>query len=465
MIFKPHNYQAFATQHILDNESAGLFLDMGLGKTAITLTAVNKLMFEEFEITKALVIAPKRVAEDTWIKESAKWDHTKHLKISVVLGTERQRKEALQVKADIYVINRENVAWLVAHLRGSWPFDMTIIDELSSFKNPKSQRFKAMRTVLPKIKRMVGLTGTPAPNGLIDLWSQLYLLDQGERLGQTITSYRNKYFNEGKRNGHVVYNYTLKSDVKDGFLGNDIYEKEIYEKIGDICVSMKAKDFLDMPPLIEVVKEVHLSPKMMDKYLQFEKDLIMSISDEEEITALNAAALTNKLLQFSNGAVYDSDKNVHWVHDEKLEALEEDIEAANGKPVLVLYNYKHDVDRILKRFKSLKPVVIKTSDDVTAWNSGKIQLMVGHPASMGHGLNMQDGGNLLSWFGMPWGSELNLQTIARLYRQGQKQSVTNSRILCAGTMDMDVLASFEGKVKVQDAVMNAVKARIKKYRD
>lgn len=464
MIYTPHNYQRHATEHILENTSCGLFLDMGLGKSVSTLTAIDKLMYEEFEIQKTLVIAPKKVAEDTWSGEIEKWDHLKHLKISKVLGTERQRIEALRVKADIYAINRENVAWLITFYGGAFPFDMVVIDELSSFKNAKSIRFKALRTVRPKIKRVVGLTGTPAPNGLLDLWPQLYLLDGGERLGKTLTSYREKYFNPGKRNGHIVYEYNLKNEKDNDLLGGEIYEKEIYEKIGDICISMKTEDYLDLPKRIDRINLVTLPPKIMDQYFEFEKKLILSLDDVDDISALNAAGLTNKLRQFSNGAVYDSEHNWHEVHNEKLEALAEDMEAANGEPALIFYQYKSDLERILKYFKSYKPVVLKGSEHIKLWNERKIPMLITHAASAGHGLNLQFGGDLMFWFGVDWPLELYQQGVKRTDRQGRTKPVINTRIIAKGTIDEDVLKSLENKANVQDAVMNAVKARIKKYK-
>jgi SNF2 family DNA or RNA helicase len=465
MLFKPHNYQLHTIDHIIDNPASGIFLDMGLGKSVSTLTAIKKLMFEDLEVEKVLVIAPKKVAESTWVDEVEKWDHLKGLKISIVLGTERQRIEALRVKADIYTINRENVAWLVTYLGGAWPFDMVVIDELSSFKNPKSIRFKALRTVRPLFKRVVGLTGTPAPNGLLDLWPQLYLLDQGQRLGKTITSYRDKYFNPGKRNGRVIFNYNLKTDENSELLGTGVYEKEIYDKIGDICISMKAKDYLDLPECIERINAITLPDKIMQQYLEFEKKLILSLESAEEISALNAAGLTNKLLQFTNGAVYDGERNVHEIHTEKLEALEEDMEAANGNPVLVFYQYKHDLERILKHFKAYKPQVLKGDAEIKLWNQKKIPMLLAHAASAGHGLNLQDGGNLIEWFGVGWGLELDQQAIARLHRQGQTKPVINSRIIAKGTIDEEVLSALDRKATVQDAIMDAVKARVKKYRN
>lgn len=330
-----HSYQRRGVDHILDHPGAGLFLDMGLGKTITTLTAIDRLMYDSYEIGKVLVIAPKRVAEDTWMNEVRNWEHVKHLQLSLVLGTEKQRKEALHRTADIYVINRENVAWLVSMYGSAFPFDMVVIDELSSFKNHASQRFKALRMVRTKIKRVVGLTGTPSPNGLIDLWSQLYLLDMGERLGRSIGSYRNKYFRPGRSNGYVVYEYKA----------NTGSEQEIYEKISDICISMKAEDYLELPDKIVRDIPVHLSAEAQRKYDEFEKEQVLQLQDTE-ITAVNAAALMNKLLQYASGAVYDADRDVHHVHDEKLDMLEEIVEAANS-PVLIFYNYKHELSRMV----------------------------------------------------------------------------------------------------------------------
>lgn len=456
-----HVYQKFSVEHIIKNKSCGLFLDLGLGKTCTTLTAIKQLMFEDLDVEKVLVIAPKKVAQSTWADEIQKWDHTRQLTISVVIGTERQRIEALRAKADIYTINRENVAWLVSYFGGAWPFDMVVIDELSSFKNAKSIRFKALRTVRPLCRRVVGLTGTPAPNGLLDIWPQLYLLDQGERLGKTITGYRDKYFTPGKRNGHVIFNYNLKTDEKGQ---PSPYEKEIYDKIGDICISMKAKDYLELPDRIDRINHVVLSDTVMQQYLEFEKKLILSLENVEDISTANAAGLTNKLLQFTNGAVYDAEHQWHEVHNEKLEALEEDMEAANGNPVLVFYQFKSDMERILKHFKAYKPQVLNGDKEIKSWNEGKIQMLLAHAASAGHGLNLQFGGHHIEWFGVPWGLELYQQAVARLDRQGQTMPVINSRLIAKGTIDEEVLAALERKASVQDAMMDAVKARIRKYR-
>jgi SNF2 family DNA or RNA helicase len=454
MEFKAHPYQKFAIQHVIDNPYSGLFLDMGLGKTVSTLTAVNHLMYDEFDVDKVLVIAPKRVAEDTWINEAEKWDHLKHLRVSVVLGTERERKEALKAKADIYVINRENVAWLVGYYQSAFPFDMVVIDELSSFKSAKAVRFKSLRMVRPKIKRVVGLTGTPAPNGLVDLWPQIYLLDQGERLGKTLTGYRQKYFTPGRTNGHVVYDYRLREES----------EQAIYDKISDICISMKAKDYLSLPECIHKTVKVKLSKSEKNRYDEFEKQQILALDDADDISAVNAAALSTKLQQFANGAVYDEDRNVHEIHSAKLEALEEIIEEANGKNILLFYNFKHDLYRIEKKFKSCKPVKLEGSADIAAWNRGEIPLYLAHPASAGHGLNLQAGGDIIVWFGPTWSLELYLQANARLHRQGRTRPVIIIQIIVEGTIDEDIVKAIEGKESKQDALMEAVKARIKKYK-
>lgn len=452
-----HNYQRYSVDFIQTHPAAGLLLDMGLGKTVSTLTAINRLMYEDLEISKVLVIAPKRVAEDTWVKEVDKWDHLKHIRISRVLGTERQRKDALRADADIYVINRENVCWLVAYYHGTLPFDMLVIDELSSFKSPKAQRFKALRLVRPQFSRVVGLTGTPAPNGLIDLWSQIYLLDQGERLEKTITRYREKYFRPGRSNGQVVFDYK----ILDGS------EKAIYQKISDICVSMKAEDYLELPPRLDHITEVSLSGDIREQYEDFEKTEVLRLLDQDEespISAVNAAALSNKLLQFSNGAIYDADRNVHEIHDYKLEALEEIIEAANGEPVLIFYSFRHDIGRIKRKLKAYKPRELVDGKDIEDWNAGKIPVLLAHPAGAGHGLNLQKGGNIIVWYGLTWSLELYQQACARLHRQGQSRPVQIYHLLTKGTMDEDVMKAISGKADKQEALMQAVKARINKYK-
>ena len=451
MKYKPYDYQEYATQWILDKEKAGLLLDMGMGKSVITLTAIDELMFDYFEVSKVLVIAPLRVAESTWDEEAAKWDHLKHLKISKVLGTEKERINALYTKADIYIINRENVKWLVDKCGKDWPFDMVVIDELSSFKSHRAQRFKALRKVRPFMKRVVGLTGTPAPNGLIDLWSQIYLLDGGERLGKTITGYRERYFLPDKRNQHIVFTYKLKEGA----------EEAIYEKLSDICVSMKAEDYLKLPERINNIIPIHLPKKAKEKYDQLERDLLLPLKDSD-IVANTAGVLANKLLQMSNGAVYDEDGDVQEIHNAKLKALEDTIEAANGKPVLIFYSYKHDLDRIKKHLKRDDLTVLDTSEDVKNWNEGKIPIMLAHPASAGHGLNLQAGGNIIIWFGLTWSLELYSQANARLYRQGQKQNVIIHHLVAKDTMDEDVIKALEGKEVGQEALLNAVKARVRK---
>lgn len=449
-----HDYQNKAVQHIIEHPYSALLLDMGLGKSISTLTAIKKLIDEYLEVSKVLIIAPKRVAESTWSDEINKWDHLKGLTVSKILGTERQRKEALKAKADIYLINRENVAWMVAHLQGWFPFDMLVIDEMSSFKSAKAARFKALRLVRPKISRVVGLTGTPAPNGLIDLWSQLYLLDMGERLGRTITGYRSKYFRPGRSNGQVVFDHELQNGS----------EQAIYNQISDICISMKAEDYLELPQRIDQTVEVRFPENVMERYQEFEKQQVLAIEGEGDISAVNAAALSNKLLQFANGAIYDADRNVHTIHDEKLEALEEILEAANGQPVLVFYSFKHDAARISKKFKTYHPVLIDGADDIKAWNKGEIQLMLAHPASAGHGLNLQAGGHIVVWFGLNWSLELYQQANARLHRQGQTKPVTIYHLVAKGTLDEDVMKAIAGKADKQEALMQAVKVRIEKYR-
>ena len=450
-----HGYQRAAVEHIITHPYSGLFLDCGLGKTVSALTAVNRLMNEYLEVAKVLVIAPKRVAEDTWTTECAKWEHLRHLRVSKVLGTEKQRKAALREDTDLYVINRENVVWLVAQYQGAWPYDMVIIDELSSFKSAKAARFKALRQVRPMTERVVGLTGTPAPNGLIDLWPQLYLLDMGERLEKTITAYRSKYFRPGRTNGQVVFDYKLNA-------GSD---EMIYKKISDICISMKAKDYLSLPDLIEVPQDIHLPPAKKKLYDEFEKEHVLSLQDEGDISAVSAAALSNKLSQYANGAIYDEDKQVHELHDVKLDALEEIVEAANGQPVLVFYAFKHDSARILKRLKGYGAKQIDGAEDIAAWNRGEIPVMLAHPASAGHGLNLQKGGHIMVWFSLPWSLELYMQANARLHRQGQSQPVRSYKLIAKGTIDEDIAAALDKKSDKQEALMAAIKARIKKYRE
>lgn len=449
-----HNYQKKAVNHIVENPFYGLLLDMGLGKTVSTLTAIQTLVYEELEVNKVLIIAPKRVAENVWDAEAGKWEHLKHLRVSKVTGTELQRKTALRVKADIYLIGRDNIAWLCGYYGGlSLPFDMLVVDESSSFKNPQSLRFKALKRVQPSFKRVVLLTGTPAPNGLIDLWSQIYLLDRGERLGKTISIYRDRYFNPDKRNGHIVYNYKIKNTGED----------EIYKAVEDVCMSMKAEDYLDMPERVDNVITLTMPEELRRKYDDFEREQVLELLSGE-INAVNAAALSTKLLQFANGALYDEKRDVHEVHTLKLDAIDEIIENANGRPVLIAWTYQHDRDRLLVRLRKYKPVAFKTGQHIKDWNEGKISVMLMHPASGGHGLNLQDGGNVVVWFGNTWSLELEQQLNARLYRQGQKaKTVFIHRLAVAGTIDTDVIKSLRNKDLKQEGLMKAVKARIEKY--
>ena len=450
MKFKPWNYQQYSINHIIDHKASGLFLDMGMGKTVSTLTAIDNLIFLG-EVNKVLVIAPLRVAEDTWSTEVDKWDHLKHLRITKIIGTKKQREEALSKDADIYVTNRENVDWLANECFDSWIWDMVVIDELSSFKSSKAKRFRALKKVRPYFKRIVGLTGTPAPNSLIDLWPQIYLLDGGQRLGKTITGFKDRYFNPGRRNGYVVYNWELKQGA----------EESIQNKISDICISMKADDYLDLPERIDNRVEISLSKKSLETYKKLEKDLVIELG-EEDITAANAAVLTNKLLQIANGAIYSEIKEVVNIHDEKLEKLEEIIDTSNGKSVLVFYNFKHDYNRISEMLTKKKVTyqTLNNSDDIKKWNNGEIQVALLHPASAGHGLNLQYGGNVIVWFGLTWSLELYQQANARLHRQGQKESVIIHHLISKGTVDEDVMNALANKEINQNMLLEAVKARL-----
>ena len=448
-----HSYQRHAVERIVETPKCGLLLEMGLGKTVSTLTAINRLIYEELEISTVLVIAPKRVVESVWAEEVENWDHLRHLKVSKIIGTEAKRKQALRVKADIYIISRDNVAWLTGQYGGLMlPFDMLVIDESSSFKSPKSMRFKALKRIA--FERVVILTGTPAPNGLIDLWSQVYLLDRGERLGKTIGAYRERYFKPGQRNGHIVYNYKIRDEG----------EAAIHRQIDDICMSMKAVDFLDMPEKVEKTVTLKMPEEVRDQYKAFEREQVLELM-QGEITAVNAAALSNKLLQFANGAVYDENREVHEVHKVKLMAVEEIIEQAGGKPVLIAWTYQHDRDRLLRHLKAYKPVQLKGEAEIKAWNKGEIQVLLMHPASGGHGLNLQAGGNIVVWFGQTWSLELYQQLNARLYRQGQQADRVFIYLLVTfGTLDMDVVAALGAKSGKQEGLMNAIKARLREYR-
>lgn len=454
-----HKYQKVCVEHIITHPFCGVFLDMGLGKTISTLTAIEELKYDYCEIDTVLVIAPKRVAETVWEEEAKKWDHTKHLTFSKIIGTERQRLAALKVKADVHIISRDNIAWLCSLYAAKLPYDMLVIDELSSFKAHQTQRFKSLRLARPWFKRVVGLTGTPAPNGLINLWSQMYLIDRGERLEKTITAYRSRYFRPGASNGYVVYSYKLLSDS----------ERLIQERIKDICISMRAEDYLEMPERIDNFVRVTMPDKLMDAYKKFEQENVITLANEIEegtttVNAVNAAALSNKLLQFANGAMYDENKNVVPIHDLKLEALKEIIEAADGKPVLVAWTYQFDRDRIKNYFRSMAPRELKTAEDINDWNAGKVQLMLAHPASAGHGINLQAGGNIIVWYGLTWSLELYQQFNARLYRQGQKQRTIIHHIVNTGTHDEDVVRALKSKDKTQNNLMNSIKAKLESYR-
>ena len=455
-----HEYQNDAVEHIIANTHAGLFLDMGLGKTVSSLTAINELIYNYLDISSVLIIGPKRVAENVWTSEVKKWDHLKHLTISRIIGNEKKRNAALAVKADIYTIGRDSVAWLCGKYGGNMlPFDMLIVDESSSFKNPKSLRFKALKMVQPSFNRVVILTGTPVPNGLIDLWSQIYLLDRGEKLGKTITKYREEYFRPGRRNGNIVFNYELLQDS----------EQRIYEAIRDSCISMKAKDYLELPERINNYIEINFPDALNKKYLDFEKEKVLELFGNGEaeggefLAVANAAALNSKLQQFANGAIYDEDKNYHIVHELKLEAAEELIEAANGRPVLIAYKFKHDCEQLFKKLKKYNPVKLESEQHIDDWNAGAIQVLLMHPASGGHGLNLQAGGNIILWYAPTWDLELYQQFNARLDRQGQEQSVVVNHFIAAGTIDEDIVRSIEKKDHKQQGLMEAVKARIKKY--
>lgn len=435
----------------------GLFLDMGLGKTVTTLTAIRELKYNRFLVRRVLVIAPKKVAEGTWSKEKDKWEHTKILRVSKVLGNQNKRIKALNTPADIYIINRENVVWLVDYYRNSWPFDMVVVDESSSFKNHSAKRFKALALVRELISRMVLLTGTPSPNSLEDLWSQVFLLDGGERLGKRFTHFRNRYFDPGDRGRDRIYNYVPK----------DRANESIISAISDICISMKAEDYLTLPDIIYQEIPVILDSKARKNYNELEAKLILSLPEEgEDISVTSAAALSNKLLQLANGAVYDEEHNIHEVHNCKIEAFMELVESLTGKSVLVFYNFVHDKERIMKALSNTKLCVreLKTSDDEEDWNIGCIDVLLAHPASAAYGLNLQQGGNHVIWFGLPWNYELYSQANKRLHRQGQKDTVIIHHLVCEDTRDIDVMAALETKEHTQEYVMQSLKARIEKVR-
>lgn len=474
MKYEPRRHQEIAIQFLKDHDRGALFLDMGLGKSSITLTVLNEYLYEDFYLDKVLVIAPKRVAEDTWTREAAKWDHLRHLRISKMLGTAKQRERAYQANADIYIINRENVVDLVEKHGKDWKFDAVIIDESSSFKSSKAKRWRMLKRVTPLCKVVWELTGTPNPNGLMDLWPQLYLLDGGERLGKTLTAYRDRYFNPGARKGHVVFEWKPKPGA----------QERIEHQIRDICLSMKAGDWLDMPARVDVEHFVHMSSAERKLYDKLEKTKVLPLLEgmltenfedaDHAILGDTAAALSNKLLQMANGAVYDDDGNIIHIHDGKLDALEEIVEAAGQDPVLVYYNYKHDLERIQKRFpqsvnfgaglNGTNPAMQRrmgAGELIRAWNDGEIPLLLCHPASVAYGLNMQEGGHIIVWFGPTWSLELYQQANARLLRQGQTDTVFIHHILTEGTLDQRVVQSLEKKDGVQEALLNALKGYLK----
>jgi len=445
MKYNPHNYQSFAAEFILEHPVCCLMLDMGLGKTVVTLSALWELALDYFDIVKVLVIAPKRVATDTWPRELSKWEHLTGLTASLVIGNREQREKALNCPAFLYIINRENVCWLVENHR--WDFDTVVIDELSSFKSNRTERFKAMKKVRPLVHRVIGLTGTPAPNSLLDLWPEMYLLDMGQRLGRFITGYRERFFTPDKRNREIVYSYKPREGAEDA----------IYSLISDICISMKAVDYLDMPERIDNRIEVEMSAKEKKIYDDFCRDMVVQIGDEE-LDAVNAGVLSGKLLQMANGAVYGDDRRVLPIHSRKLDALEDLVEAANGKPLLVAYWYKHDLARIREHFPEAR--CIDTSKDISDWNAGKVPMALIHPASAGHGLNLQEGGCTIVWYGLTWSLELYQQLNARLWRQGQKHTVVIHHIITKGTHDEDVMKALENKDMRQSNLIAAVRARI-----
>ncbi len=452
--FIPRPYQRYAIGQILEKPYIALMLDMGLGKTVTTLTAIKLLMYSYFSVSRVLVIAPLRVADVTWSAECMEWEHLNDLRCSKVLGTEKKRLEALEADADIYIVNRENVPWLVKHYKSGWPFDMVVIDESSSFKNHAAQRFKALRKVRPKISRLVELTGTPTPNGLMDLWSQIYLLDMGKRLGETITSYRARYFKPGYGNGYVTYYW-------EPLTGAD---KEIYQRISDICVSMKSEDYITLPDMIYNRVPVRLPETAYERYKELERQNVCEL-EENQVAAFSAAAVSNKLLQLASGFAYTETEEGEALtldlHTEKLKALQDIAEAEEHKSLLVFYWFKADLVRLKKTFKHARE--LKTADDVSDWNAGKIPLLLAHPAAAGHGLNLQFGGSVIVWYGLTWSLELYQQANKRLHRSGQAHTVIIHHLIAEGTIDEDVMTALEGKKQGQDAMLEAIKARIRMY--
>ena len=457
MEFKPHPYQAYCIDRVIKQPKIGLFLDMGLGKTIITLQAIYELKYNRFAVQKVLIIAPKKVAEATWQREAQKWGGVGILRISTVLGSLSKRVKALNTPADIYIINRDNVTWLVDYYKNDWPFDMVVADESSSFKNHAAKRFKSLAHMYNHIKRMVLLTGTPTPKGLIDLWAQIYLLDRGQTLGRTYTSFRDHFFIPDQRSQTVIYSYKPK----------DTAENDVLRAISHLCVSMKSEDYLTLPPVIEDIVPVQLSPKAQRDYDEMETRMVLELVESgEEITAESAAALSTKLQQLANGAVYDELRNVHEIHDCKIEAFKELIEQLSGKPALVFYNFKHDLERLKAALAKSKLVVkeLKSAAEEREWNEGKIDILLAHPASTAYGLNLQDGGNHVIWFGLNWSLELYQQANKRLHRQGQKEKVIVHHLISIGTRDEDMMEALNRKADAQEYVLQSLKARIDKVK-
>ena len=455
--FKPHMYQQYAIERIIHDPALGLFLDCGLGKTSITLMAIKKLKYEYWRVRKVLIIAPKKVAESTWNREAAKWRQLNDLRFSFVLGTAAQRIAALHQTADVYMVNRENTQWLVNYYGHDWPFDMVVLDESSSFKNHQAKRFKALKLVRSKISRIVELTGTPNPRSLLDLWAQLFLLDCGKRLGRTITAYRDTYFVPDKRSRTTIFSYAPKPGAED----------EIYSRIGDICISMKAEDYLDMPEIVYDDIPVALDAAARKAYDRLERDTLLQIDDETVITAGTAAVLRQKLLQLCNGACYDEDGNVVMVHNCKMEVLLETVEQLNGQHAIICYNFRHDRARLVEALKAtqLRVAVYEGKQQEDGWNAGKIDLLLFQPASGGYGLNLQDGGHHIIWFGLTDSLELYQQTNKRLHRQGQPFPVIVHHLLVQGGTDEDVIKSLGGKADVQNCLLEALKVRIKRAKE
>lgn len=455
MKYEERHYQAFITNRIVEQEATGAFVDMGLGKTASTLKAFHLLNYKG----KTLIVAPLYVAEVVWEDEISKWDVFKKYSLVKILGSEKERLKAIKQKGDLYIINRENLVWLINVFGSNWPYKFVIVDESSSFKNHEAKRFKAFKLIRKYIDKIVLLTGTPMPNGFLDLWSQMFMLDRGKRLGESFTRYRDKYFEPNKRNAYSIFSYKLKKG--DELLGEDFYQKEILDSIKQVCFSMKTEDYLELPEMVTYDRRLNFDKATMKKYLDFERDQVLQLANEEELSVSNASGLTNKLLQFTNGFVYDEDKIPHKVNNLKLECLEEMVEELNEKPLIVFYKFVADEEAILRKFKFARK--LKGKQDIEDWNNKKIRMFVLHPASAGHGLNLQHGGNNIVWFNSPWGLEYYEQGIKRLHRSGITEKVINTRLIVSGTIDEDVILSLSSKATMQDAVMKAAKARIEKW--